>query len=304
MPKINLKENLHWIIPSFITAWSFVIWQFSIWIIFLLVSVIYIIYHFSDKIWNFYNLKLKEKINKFWKLKFFWIVWFIIFTLFWTWVYSYYFSELKIFTLIEWFDLKFEDNFEWWNISNNDDFKWIISDNQFANWDNNSKTLKTSSLKERGYPIYQDLKDLSWEKILLTKFYLPEAARIWIQFVNTNWFESNEKQKNNFQECRIQTFEWVRNWMNYSRWYWDIIYRKEWPFQKEEDITEWNYYLLAKISWNKLSCYFQKEWEKDYKEIILNKDISFENWWWPIITRFIDDKRNYPEILEFKLYSN
>jgi len=73
MKKIDIKENLHWIIPSFITAWWFVVWKFWIWIVFLLGSLIYIIYHFWNKIIVFYNNKLKiltekEKFFLFWNL--------------------------------------------------------------------------------------------------------------------------------------------------------------------------------------------------------------------------------------------
>lgn len=71
----------------------------------------------------------------------------------------------------------------------------------------------------------------------------------------------------------------------------------------KENITEGVYYLLTKISWNKISCYFQKEWDNNYTEITVDKNLEFENLWWPVLTRFIDNKANYPEILDFKIYT-
>lgn len=221
--------------------------------------------------------------------------------------YNYFYWNPKIYDLTKWFNLKFEDNFEWWNLKNDDNFKWIIKDNKFTNSNKNWKTLITSSIEERWYPIFQELKELKWDRLIISKFYLPDWWRIWLQFANTKWQKNKEVFEDHYQECRVSSYDWiwVNSRMQYHKWVWDLLYKRKviyWPFN-DINITSWNYYILAIVSNNKLSCYYQEEWDKNYKEIIVDKPLEFENLWGPVITRFIDDKNSYPIILDFKLYS-
>lgn len=213
-------------------------------------------------------------------------------------------QEPKIYDVANGYKLLFQDDFEWWNMYEWNNHKWIIKDNKFINWDNNSLTLKSAWLNERGYPIYQNLKYINADHILVSKFYLPEWSRIWLQFANTTSFESDEILDLHYQECRISSFAWTRNNIDYYKWYWGYLYKRWWEDDDYEkiDVLPWNYYMLAKISWNSISCYIQKEWEDSYKTIVNNERLEFQNLGWPVITKFVDNKNNYPELLEFRLY--
>jgi hypothetical protein len=253
-------------------------------------------------LWYFFKDHIKEKN----KIIIIITTIFAIITLLFMWINKLFFSNFKILKMVNWYDLKFEDTFKWWNFSSNENFIWIKKDDQFTNWIWDTITLTDSSLKARWYSIYQDLKKYSWEKILITKVYLPNWTRAWIQLVNTIKYDSNDILNNYYEECRIHSFNWKFNWDNFKEWYWACTYKNN-GCQKVDKFTNiqispWIYYILAKISWDKLSCYFQREWEKDYKTIIENKKIDFQNLWWPMISRIRDWKDFFPKILDFKLY--
>ena len=311
MKKINFRENLNWIIPTVITVLGFVFGNHFIWVISLIWWIIYIVYHFlwskiiilyKNIIEKYNRTKFKIKIEKFWKTKILLIFIVLILIISFFSVKAYYYSEPKIFKLTEWFNLEFEDKFEWW-ISK--DF-WRIDDNQFISYWNNWKTLKSSAYNWRWYPMYFDLIQLEWERILLAKFNLKNWWEIGIQFANNEWPHVDETLEKHYNKCFIRSYKWNFNNLSYRKGSWYSIYKrwmKEWSLFDDYNIDSWNYYILAKISWRKISCYFQKEWEDNYIEILKNDDVIFENLWWPVLTKFIDDKRSYPEILEFKIYT-
>lgn len=277
-----------------VTVLTLVFWNQSVWIAFLFIL---------SSIWIWYFLKdhLKEK-NKF-------IIGVItvlsISLLIFLWIQKVFYASPKIFDLTKWFDLKFEEIFNWWNLSKNNTYLWIKKDDQFTNWSWNYLTLGSSSKLTRTYPLYQNLKSFDRDVILLSKFYLSEWAKIWIQFANTKTFDVPTILEDHFNECRIQSIEWKILWDTYNKWFWNCIYKRGCQsndkFTKSE-ITPWNYYILAKISWTKLSCYFQKEWDKEYKTIIEDKEMEFQNLWWPVMARMIDGEQFYPRVLSFKLY--
>jgi len=305
MKKLNITENLHWIIPSIITALWFVIWTFSVWIIFLVISFSYVIYHFFwEKLSSFYKNKLEERINNFWKVKVFSLLFFIVFIIPII-IYFNYDKKAKIYDLASDYDLIFEEKFNWKNIIENNTFKWIYQDsnNEFTTSEEWYKTLKTSSYKQRWYWIFQDLRKLEWERILVWKFNLKEWWKVWIRFMNTKDLYSNEIMEKHNNECIIQFYDSENTWIGI----WHHVTKNNFKWNESsfdyKKLTEWNYYILAKISWRQFSCYYQKEWEEQINEIIANKDIIFENLWWPVITKYIDDKKSYPEILEFQLYT-
>ena len=310
MEKLELKDHLQWFIPTAVSSLIIIFWSKTIWGLFLLISCAYFIFHFWEHLKNYWDLILKYISSKL-KIQdtrkiLYWIIIFFILILLWIWALVIFWnSQPKIYDLTEDYKIKFQDNFEAWNISNSDDYKWIVKDNKFINWDKDSLTLKSAWLNERGYPIYQNLKHINADHILLSKFYLPEWWRIWLQFANTTSFESNEILDLHYQECRIASFRWNINNKEYFPWYWGYLYKrwgKDDDYEKV-DVIPWNYYILAKISWSNISCYIQKEWENFYKTIVSNEPLNFQHLGGPVITKFVDNKNNYPELLEFRLYT-
>lgn len=302
MKKIELKDNLHWFVPSIITALVYVFWWKIIWSLFLIISCIYFIFHFWENlkfclkiIVDFLSEKLKIRDTK--KI-IYWVIGLLIFLLIWV-ITLFWKSELEIYSIAEWYDIKYEDYFTSWNF---DLDNWEIYEDKFMWTDFNSKSLNSSAYKERWYPLYIDLKNISWDKILVWKFKINWASRVWIRFANTDWYSSSELQELHFNECVLSSYEW---W-NVQKWYSHFIYKRN-PTNNSSytnfEITNDIYYVLAKIWWGKISCYFQKEWDDNYKEIIRNQNIVFENLGWPVMTKYIDDTNSYPELLEFKMYT-
>jgi len=211
---------------------------------------------------------------------------------------SFLTSKPAIVSIVDWYDIILSESLEGGNFQNN----FIISDDQFASTNSNSKTLKVSSFKERAYTIFSDLKWITGDKILLWKFKVNWPSRFGFRLMNTTAFDSNEIRNDHFNECVLSSYDGDK----IKKWYSHFIY-KRWvdnksSFQKA-DINEWIYYVLLKLSEWKISCYFQKEWNENYTEIIVNQDMVFENLGWPTMTRYIDDSTSFPELLEFKLYS-
>ncbi len=296
-----------WLILTVLT--SIFSWKIAWIVVWILWLISFIWYFFWKNIKNIfeeivlkYNENLKNKVEKFWKAKIIIIFFILIWIISVLSVKSFYYSEPKIFKLTEWFNLEFEDKFEWGASKD----LWRIDDNQFISYWNNWKTLKSSAYNWRWYPMYFDLIQLEWERILLAKFNLKDWWEIGIQFANNKWPYIDETLEKHYNKCFIRSYKWNFNNIDYRKGSWYSIYKrwmKDWSLFDDYNISSWNYYLLAKISWRKVSCYFQKEWEDNYIEILKNDDVIFENLWWPVLTKFIDDKRSYPEILEFKIYT-
>lgn len=216
------------------------------------------------------------------------------------------YSSPAIFNLTKWFEIVFEDAFEWWNLSNNPSFIWWNKDDKMTNSEDKKVTLKSSSAAHQVYPIFQNLKNLNRDHILLTKFYLPDGARISTQFMNTQGIDSDIYLDYHLQECILSSYKWVYNWENYSKWYWEYIYERRpvaWGSFNKTEVTPGIYYMLVSVSSNKFSCYIQKEWENDYLTVINNKELRYTNLGWPTLSRMIDGSAYLPKILDFKLYA-
>jgi energy-coupling factor transporter transmembrane protein EcfT len=218
---------------------------------------------------------------------------------------NFLFSSPKIFDFTNWLNLKYNEEFNWKRININNNYKWIFEDsnNEFSTTINWTKTLATSSYPQRWYSILQSLKNLKWDRILIWKYKLKEWWKVWIRFMNTKWFNSDSIMEKHNNECILQFYKSD----NTDEWYWHHITKNIFLWNESiftnYNFIEWEYYILAKISWRQFSCYFQKEWDDIIYPIIENKNIIFENLWWPVLTRFIEDEKTFPELLEFWLYS-
>ena len=283
------------LIIAIIGIFGFVFWNQPVWIIcLLLLAISWVGYFFFD------HLKRLNKI----------IIWVLsivsIVTLLLLWIYKIYYSDPKIFTLTKWFEVIFEDEFIWWNVSNNPSYPWWNKDNQMTNSEDKRVTLQSSAQLHQVYPIFQNLKNINKDHILLTKFYLPDGARISTQFMNTQGIDSDQYLGYHFQECILSSYKWIHNWENYSKWYWEYIYERgpiAWGSFNKTEVIPGIYYMLVSVSSKKFSCYIQKEWADDYFSVINNKELKYTNLGWPALSRMIDGNTYLPKILDFKLYA-
>lgn len=295
-----------WFLTLILTILASIFWWIIWWsLVWLILLYLFGHYFFWDKITDFYDSKLKKWVNRFWKIKVLLLIIILIVLIFIFFFFSFFNSKPKIFDFTNWLSLKYEEIFNWKDIKTTNDYKRIYEDinNEFTISNNWTKTLNTSSELQRWYSMLQNLKYLKWDRVLIWKFNLKEGWKVWIRFMNTDWFNSEEIKKLHNNECVLQFYKSNK----VDEWYWhhvtkNVFLWKESTF-KNYNFTNWNYYILAKISWRQFSCYFQKEWENMVFPIIENKNIIFENLWWPVLTRFIQDEKTSPELLGFWLYS-
>jgi len=304
MKKIDFKDNFHWIIPSLLTAWGFVFGTFLIGLVFLIVSLCYVIYHFFWEVIVYcYQKRIKKYIEKIPKRYFIIFLLILIVSTLILLMFIFQKSLPKIYTLTEGYELEFNQKF---NIDNIWEYwEWIYEnqENEFITNDIWAKTLNTNAKKQRTYAMFQDLRKLNWTKLMLWRFNLKEWWKVWIRFVNTIWINSDTIRENHSNECVLQNYKTD----NITMWYGHQVTKNKFlwgesTFQSK-DLSEWIYYLVAKIWEGKFSCYYQKEWTEKVYQIIQDKDIIFENLGWPLLTKYIDDKNSYPELLEFELYT-
>lgn len=273
-------------IPTIISILSYLFFSWRVFLVILIISIIITTYSF------------KETILKHWKISFSVILWFCFIG--WSF-YSFASRTEKILELTEGFSLVFEDTFEWGNYQvKNEGYSWKDKDGHFAQKDDNL-SLKTSAALHQIYPLFQDLKKINRDYILITKFYLPDSARVSTQFMNTMSMDSDEYRGFHFQECVISAYSGE----GYSKWYGDYLYEyrpKDWTGWEKANIEPGNYTMLVKVSGNKFSCYFQAENEKTYTMIFNNKVLKYQNIGWPALSRNVDGSQYTPQILDFKFY--
>jgi len=308
MKKLELKDHLHWFIPTAVSSLIIIFWSKTIWGLFLLISCAYFIFHFWEHLKNYWDLSLKYIGSKL-KIKdtkkiLYWIIIFFILILLWLLVFIVLWnSKPKIYDLTQGYNLNYKEEFNIDSVWSN--WVWFYEDweNEFITNDIWAKTLNTNAKKQRTYALFQDLRDVSGQQILMWKFKLREWWKVWIRFVNTLWANSDQIRENHSNECVLQYYKtdsismWYGHQVTKSNFLWN-----ESTFQ-DKDLSEWTYYVLAKIWWDTFSCYYQKESSDQIYEIIKDKKIIFQNLWWPLLAKYIDAKNSYRELLEFRLYT-
>lgn len=283
------------LISLFITVLTLVFASKVIWVIFLVIIA-------SLGLWYFFNEHIKNNN----RIVVGSIALISIIILLGLWVQRYYFSDPAIFSFTQWFNLIFEDNFVWGNLSEDQNFRWWNKDDSITNSLNQWITLKTNSAISQVYPIFQDLRKINRDYILLSEFYLPEGARVSTQFMNTQGVDSNLYLWFHYQECVLNAFQWTTiKDENYNKWYGSYLYER-WPiwppdFNKKE-VSSGNYFMLVSITNNIFSCYIQKEGESNYTTVTKDRTLKYSNLWGPALSRIADGISSFPKILNFKLY--
>lgn len=263
-----------------------IIWEKIIALIILSLLMLFGLWIFIKHKWSQINKTIIYTISVLSALVLFWIIWIASFL----W-------KPEILDIANGSDVVIHEKFHGWNFKNN----FNVIDDQFVSTENDSKTLKSSSHKKRAYTIFTDLTRIKGDKFLFWKFRINWPSRVGFRLMNKKTYDSNEILEGHLNECVITSYGDGK----VKEWYSHYIHKRgvdeRSSFEKTE-IKEGVYYLLLKLSWWKISCYFQKEWNKNYKEIIVNQDIIFEHLWWPVMTRYIDDPETFPEVLEFNVY--
>lgn len=273
---------------------TYFFWNKLVWgIIFLVVFLWWVWFFFNDHLKRLNKIVLA--LAMFLSLLFLGYIW-----------YSFFFiKEPKIMELTQWFSLKFEDKFIWWNLSENSNYKWWNKDNVIINSSSGWITLKTSSALYQQYPIFQDLRKIDRDYLLLSKFWVPEGSRVSTQFMNTQSMNSDLYLGYHFRECVLSAFKWVVPKVGeYKKGYWSYLYERG-PIGPPDfnvaDIVSWNYYMLVFVSGWSFSCYIQRDWDDNYVTAVKDVKLMYSNLGWPTLSRWSNGS-SYPQLLNFKLY--